>query len=236
MRKGGERMSEETMEPQTFEDLWLMRETSKEWFDGQVRYENVRNGADPEVGAVDSVSWHVVPSSDRVRVIMKTHVISEVRSGGRSLSLRIESEDVAEYRSMAEFRASGWWDLTMEKFAGGDADASWLRSVELDGEEIADGEPQWIGYGPSTRVEMGVGSQYRDWLGNVRQDRGHSTLLIHVERMSGELLMRCGEHVVEGTVEEIEAAMTLMDRLKSLGVEVGDETITVPLPKREGDE
>ena len=38
------------MEPQTFEDLWLMRETSKEWFDGQLRYENVRNGADPEVG------------------------------------------------------------------------------------------------------------------------------------------------------------------------------------------
>ena len=29
-------MSEETMEPRTFEDLWLMRETSKEWFDGQL--------------------------------------------------------------------------------------------------------------------------------------------------------------------------------------------------------
>lgn len=27
-------MSDETREPQTFEDLWLMRETSKEWFDG----------------------------------------------------------------------------------------------------------------------------------------------------------------------------------------------------------
>lgn len=71
-------MSDETREPQTFEDLWLMRETSNAWFDGQLRYENVRNGAEPEVGAVDSMSWHVVPTSDRVSVIMKTHVISEV--------------------------------------------------------------------------------------------------------------------------------------------------------------
>ena len=224
-------MSDETREPQTFEDLWLMRETSKEWFDGQLRYENVRNGAEPEVGMVDSVSWHVIPFSDCVRVYKSIHVICDVKMNGASFSCNVKNETVDEYRSMAEFRVSEWWGLSMERFAGGDADASWLRTVDLDGEEIADGEPQWIGYGPSTRVEMGVGSQYRDWLGNVRQDRGHSTLLIHVERMSGELLMRCGEHVVEGTVEEIEAAMTLMAHLKSLGVEVGDETITVPLGK-----
>ncbi len=62
-------MSDETREPQTFEDLWLMRATSNEWFDGQVRYKNVRNGSNPEVGAVDSVSWHVVPSSERVHII-----------------------------------------------------------------------------------------------------------------------------------------------------------------------
>lgn len=221
------------MEPRTFEDLWLMRETSKEWFDGQLRYENVRNGAEPEVGMVDSMSWHVVPFSDWVNVELHTHVIEEVRQNGHSMSLRTKSETLASYDTMTAFRASEWWDLTMEKFAGGDADASWLRSVELDGEYVC-AEPTWIGYGPSVTVSMEVGRQYRDWLGNVRQDRGHSTLLIHVERMSGELLMRCGEHVIEGTVEEIEAAMTLMDRLKSLGVEVGDETITVTL--RKGDD
>lgn len=27
-------------EPETFEDLWLMRETSSVWFDGQLRYED----------------------------------------------------------------------------------------------------------------------------------------------------------------------------------------------------
>ena len=35
-------MSEETKEPKTFEDLWLMRKTSNAWFDGQLRYEDVR--------------------------------------------------------------------------------------------------------------------------------------------------------------------------------------------------
>ena len=227
-------MSEETMEPRTFEDLWLMRETSKEWFDGQLRYENVRNGADPEVGMVDSMSWHVVPSSDRVRVYRNTHVIEEVRQNGHSLSLRTKSETLASYDTMEAFRASEWWDLTMEKFAGGDADASWLRTVDLEGEEV-DADPIWIGYGPSTCLDMKVGRQYRDWLGNTRQDKGHDTLSIRVERMSGELWLRCGGHEVEGTVEEIEAAMTLMNSLKSLGVEVGDETITVPLPKSESE-
>ena len=225
-------MSEETKKPQTFEDLWLMRRTSKEWFDGQLRYENVRKEAEPEVGMVDSVSWHVVPSSDRVLVHRNTHVISEVRGVG-SFSCKVESETVAEYRSMDDFRASEWWDLTMEKLAGGDADASWLRTVELDGEEV-DADLIWIGYGPSTCLDMKVGRQYRDWLGNTRQDKGHDTLSIRVERMSGELWLCCGGHEVEGTVEEIEAAMKLLDRLKSLGVEVGDETITVPLRKGDG--
>lgn len=226
-------MSEESLEPKTFEDLWLMRETSGAWFYGQVRYENVRKGADPEVGMVDGVSLHVVPCSDRVRVVMNTHVICEVQ-GGNSFSCRIESKTVDEYRSMEAFRDSEWWDLTMEKFAGGDADASWLRTVELDGEE-AEADPAWIGYGPSARVEMGVGSQYRDWLGNVRQDKGHDTLSICVDRMSGELWLRCGEHEVEGTVEEIERAVALVGRLRRIGVEVGHAEIRVPIAE-EGDE
>lgn len=202
------------MEPRTFEDLWLMRETSNAWFDGQLSYEDVRKGADPEVGMVDGVSLHVVPLSDRVRVCRNTHMICEVQ-GGNSFSCRIEGETVAEYRSMEAFRDSEWWDLTMEKLAGGDVDASWLRTVELDGEE-AEADPAWIGYGPSTWVEMEVGSQYRDWMGNVRQDRGHDTLSIRVERMSGELYLCHDGHVAEGTVKEIEEAMTLVERLLQL--------------------
>ena len=227
-------MSDETMEPRTFEDLWLMRETSKDWVDGMVRYENVRKGAAPEVGAVDSVSVHVAPASDRVRVYKNTHVICDVRPGGKSFSCEVKGETVAEYRSMEAFRASEWWGLTMEKFAGGDADASWLRSFELDGEDVR-AEPTWIGYGPSVTVSMEVGRQYRDWLGNTRQDKGHGTLDVRVERMSGDLCLCHDGHVVEGTVEEIEAAMTLVERLRDLGVKVGGESIEVPLPKANGE-
>ena len=222
------------MEPRTFDDLWLMRETSKEWFDGKLRYENVRNGADPEVGMVDSMSWHVVPFSDRVNVELHTHVIEEVRQNGHSMSLRTKIETLASYDTMAAFRASEWWDLTMERFSGGDADASWLRSVELDGEEVGV-EPTWIGYGPSVTVSMEVGKQYRDWLGNTRQDKGHEILDVRVERMSGELWLCHDGHEVEGTVEEIEAAMMLVERLRNLGVKVGAGTITVPLPKSESE-
>lgn len=180
---------------------------------------------------MDGVSLHVVPFSDRVRVCRNTYVICEVQ-GGNSFSCRIEGETVAEYRSMEAFRDSERWDLTMEKLAGGGVDASWLRTVELDGEE-AEADPAWIGYGPSTWVEMGVGSQYRDWLGNVRQGRGHDTLSIRVERMSGELWLRCGEHEVEGTVEEIERAVALVGRLRRLGVEVGHAEIRVPIHEEE---
>ena len=222
-------MTEETMEPRTFEDLWLMRETSKKWFDGQLRYENVRNGADPEVGMVDSMSWHVLPFQDRVNVELHTHVIEEVRQNGHSMSLRTKSETLASYDTMEAFRDSEWWDLTMEKFAGGDADASWLRSVELDGEDV-DSDPTWIGYGPRVTVSMEVGNRYRDWLGNTRQGNGHDTLDIRVDRMSGTLSLYFDGHEVEGTVEEIETAMMLVERLRDLGVEVGDESIKVPLP------
>ena len=227
-------MSEETMEPRTFEDLWLMRETSKEWFDGQLRYENVRKGADPEVGMVDNMSWHVVPFSDRVSVELHTHVIEEVRQNGHSMSLRTKVETLASYDTMEGFRDSEWWDLTMERFAGGDADASWLSTVELDGEEVGVG-PTWVGYGPDVTLSVEVGNQYRDWLGNNRQGKGHDTLDVRVDRMSGELWLKCGEHEVEGTVEEIEAAMSLVERLADLGVVVDDGAITVPLSKREGE-
>lgn len=227
-------MSEEAKEPRTFEDLWLMRETSNAWFDGQVRYENVRKGADPEAGMVDSMSWHVVPFSDRVNVELHTNVIEEVCQNGSSMSLRIKSETLASYHSMRDFYDSEWWAPTMKKLDGGDADASWLRTVELDGEEVGVG-PTWVGYGPDVTLSLEVGNQYRDWLGNTRQGKGHDTLSIRVERMSGELWLRCGGHEVEGTVEEIEAAMALMERLSDLGVEVGDGAMTVPLPKREGE-
>lgn len=46
--------------------------------------------------------------------------------------------------------------------------------------------------------------------------------------------VRCGDHEVEGTVEEIERAVALVGRLRRLGVEVGHAEIRVPIAE-EGD-
>lgn len=216
-------------EPKTFDDLWLMIETSKEWFDGQLRFENVRNGADPEVGMVADISWNLDVSPNRVKILKKTYVVSDVKTGG-SFSCRVDIETVAKYGSMQEFRDSDWWDLAMERFSWGDTDASWLRTVDIDGDTV-EIEPAWIGYGPRFTVSMEVGSRFRDWLGNNRQGNGHKTLGMTVDRMSGELFIQCDGHTVEGTVEDIEKAMMFAERLMRIGVEVEDESITVPLGK-----
>lgn len=226
--------SDDIIEPRTLEDLWLMCKTSNAWFDGQLRYEDVRKGADPEVGMVDSVSWNIIQFSDCLKVRKHTYVICEVRPGKYSFSCRVESETVAEYQSMEEFRASEWWYLAMEKFAGGDTDASWLRTVELNGDQVRV-QHAWIGHGPDVTLSVEVGNKYCDWLGSIRQGKGHSTLDVMVDRMSGTLSLQLDGHEVEGTVEEIESAMTLVERMSELGVKVGDDTITVPLPKKEGD-
>ena len=225
--------NDKTIEPKTFDDLWLMLETSQEWFDGQLRFENVRNGADPEVGMVADMSWNVDVSPGKVKIFKKTYVVSDVQPGGHSFSCRVEMEIVAEYHSMQDFRDSEWWDLTMEKLSWGDTDASWLRTVDIDGDTV-EIEPAWIGYGPSFTVSMEVGSRHRDWLGNNRQSNGHKTLEMTVDRMSGELFIQCDGHTVEGTVEDIEKAMMFADRLRGIGVEIGDEAITIPL--RKGDD
>lgn len=53
--------------------------------------------------------------------------------------------------------------------------------------------------------------------------------------MSGTLSLFLDGHEVEGTVEEIEAAMALVGRLRRLGIEVGHTEIRVPIAG-EGDE
>lgn len=68
----------EKREPATFEDLWLMRETSSGWFDGEIKCENVLGDDTPEVGATESITWHVQPSFDHVDIAMCTHIIDEV--------------------------------------------------------------------------------------------------------------------------------------------------------------
>lgn len=218
------------MEPMTLEDLRPMRETSEERFDGQPRHENVRKGAAPEAGAIGSASRHVVPTPCRARAQKSTHVICDVKVNGNSSSRDVKNETAAECRSMAEFRAGERREPTMEGSAGGDADASRLRPLEPDGEDVR-AEPTRTGHGPGITASVKAGRRYRDRLGDTRQGKGRGTPDARVGRMSGDLYPCRDGHVAEGTVKETEEAMTPAERLRDLGIKVGDESMKAPPPK-----
>lgn len=227
--------NEENSYPKTFQDLWFMRETSNAWFNGEIKRENVRGDSPPKVGMIDSKSWHVVPTTDSVEIELRTHIISDVSSNGQSISCKIKCETIAEYNTIEEFRDSEWWDLAMKKFANGDADASWLNFVEINEKKIFDDNCGWIAYSPSTFISMEIARPYCDWLNNQRYKKGHDTLEINVDRMSGEINLSYKEYNIAGTVEEIAQALKLANKLKELKISLNDDRISIPINKVEKD-
>lgn len=221
--------NEENSYPKTFQDLWFMRETSDAWFNGEIKRENVRGNNPPKVGMIDSKTWHVVPTTDSVEISLYTHIISDVSSDGKSISCKIKCETIAEYDTIEEFRNSEWWDLAMKKFTNGDADASWLNFVEINENKIFDDNCGWIAYSPSTFISMEIARPYCDWLNNHRYKKGHDTLEINVDRMSGEINFSYKEYNVAGTVEEIAQALKLANRLKELKISLDDDHISIPI-------
>lgn len=227
--------NEENSYPKTFQDLWFMRETSDAWFNGEIKREDVRGNNPPKVGMIDNKTWHVIPTTDSVEIRLFTHIILDVSSDGNSMSFKIESETIVEYNTIEEFCNSEWWDLAMKKFANGDADASWLNFVEINEKKIFDDECGWIAYSPSTFVSMEIGRTYRDWLNNHRYEKGHDTLGINVDRMSGEINLLYKEYNIAGTVEEIAQALELANKLKELKISLDDDHISIPINKVEKD-
>ena len=227
--------NEENSYPKTFQDLWFMRETSDAWFNGEIKREDVRGNNPPKVGMIDSKTWHVVPTTDSVEISLFTHIISDVSSDEQSMSFKVELKTIAEYNTIEEFRDSEWWDLAMKKFANGDADASWLNFVEINEKKIFDDECGWIAYSPRTFISMEIARSYRDWLNNHRYKKGHDTLGINVDRMSGEINLLYKEYNVVGTIEEIAQALELANRLKELKISLDDDYISIPINKVEKD-
>ena len=227
--------NEESSCPKTFQDLWFMRETSDAWFNGEIKCENVRGDNPPKVGMIDSKTWHVVPATDSVEIELRTHIISDVSSDGNSMSLKVKSETIAKYDTIEEFRNSEWWNLAMKKFANGDVDASWLNFVEINEKKIFDDNCGWIAYSPSTFISMEIGRTCRDWLNNHRYKKGHDTLEINVDRISGEINLLYKEYNVAGTVEEIAQALELVNKLKELKISLDDDHISIPINKVEKD-
>lgn len=226
---------QEDIYPKTFQDLWFMRETSNGWFNGQIKYENVRGNNPPEAGVIDSKTWHVIPYISGVEIQLFTHIISDVSSNGQTMSFRIECETIDEYNSMEEFRNSKWWNLTMEEFANGDVDASWLNFIHVNEKKIFDNDCGWIAYSPSTLISMEIARTYHDWLNNYRYEKGHDTLDINVDRISGEINLLYKEYNIASTVEEIAQALKLANKLKELKISLDDDHISIPINKVEKD-
>ena len=93
----------------------------------------------------------------------------------------------------------------------------------------------WIAYSPSTFISMEIGRSYRDWLNNYRYKKGHDTLNINVDRMSGEINLSYKEYNLAGTVEEIAQALKLANKLKELKISLDDDHISIPINKVEKD-
>ena len=212
--------------PKTFRDLDFMISTSKEWFDGCVKYENTNNPV--EEGQINSISWHVCVHVNCVEVYKSIHVIHEVRNE-HFFSCTTERKTIAKYNTMEEFESSEWYELAMDRFSGGDSDTSWLDTITVN-EQNVDTHESWTGYGEYTYVDMEVGKTYNDFLNNSRQRPGHGTLSIKVDRMSGELSLYFENYYVEDmTVEKLQQAVVQYDKLKKLGVKITDDSINVPL-------
>lgn len=210
-------------EPRTIADLQFMIETSSAWFDGCVKYESTNNPV--EKGQISDVRYCISTYTDRIEVEKKTGVIAEVRSTS-SYSSSIETETIETYNSIEEFKVSEWYELAMDKFSNGDADVSWADAAYVDEEKVSTCDPY-----KTTDVVMDVGKQYKDWLGNVRQSKGYSTLGIKVDRMSGALCLYCEDYAVEGlTVKDLQEAVDLVQLLKKADVKVDHDAISVPIP------
>lgn len=212
--------------PKTFRDLNFMISTSKAWFDGCIKYENTNNPI--EEGQVNSISWHVNAVHNYVEVYKSVHVICEVRNP-HSFSCTAKRYTVARYNTIKEFESSEWYELAMDKFSDGCCDTSWMDSIQVDEKSVAL-DNCWTGYTAYTDVDMEVGTTYKDFLNNTRQKPQHDILSIRVDRMSGELSLYFQSYFIEHmTVEELQRAVSQYNTLKSLGVDVSSESISIPL-------
>ena len=210
-------------EPKTLADLWFMSKTSSGWFDGQIKCDISMR--DRMVGGIHSIGWFVRVHPGGVEVVKRVDRYEEIN--GSNASITGSEDGCISYGSLEEFKASEWWEPTMKAWEGGCTDASWLQSFEVDGEKIED--DAWPEH--SCRcIELDVGEQSKDWLGNNRQGKEHYPLTVSVDRLSGCLELNWNnEEIVCGTGPEIAHAMKVLEFMKSKGIEITPKELTVKL-------
>lgn len=215
----------------TFSDLRYLRQTSsKGWFDGCISQTSLKKSP-VKLGEDVEESYHLLVSSTSCRIVRRVSYVSEVTSNA-SYYVKYRQEDVAKFCTIEDFRSSEWYDAVMEKFSDGNSDSSWMGQVEVDDQLVKVDTNVFTCH--DTYVSMKVGSTYVDWLNNIRQSSNVNTLSFNVDRMSGAFTVSCGSDVVEDvTVSELKAALSVVSRLKDLGISVTEDSITVPLANPE---
>lgn len=214
-------------EPKTFQDLKLMRDTSDGWFNGAIEFEDLSKGKKPEPGMESSREICVHVWHGFAQVFERTHIYDK-QTGNSSWGLRVNSRELATFKSMEEFKRSEWWPKVMEKWKDGDTDASWMNKAEIDGEQI-ETETNY------THFSCEVGNTFRDWLGNHRIGKGHRTFAVTVERSSGQLDFYIDGEEFSVSMSELCEALWMRDELERAGVKVADGRITVTF-RHESDE
>lgn len=212
-------------EPENRADLYRMLETSNGWFDGQIEYEQVRDPhADYVVGEVDSESTHVSASPYNgcdVVVYRNRHVVSDVR-GPRSCSLDVQ-RIWTKRMTFDEFRASEWWEPTIEKFAGGSCDASeiFVRCDETD---------EGDGTGPDAYVHISAQCErhYRDFLNNNRLAKGHDDVSLWLQG-NGDVGLTLNGKTYELDVNDLVECIEQARAFREFGVELDDGKLVVKL-------
>jgi hypothetical protein len=206
-------------EPENCADLKRMMETSGGWFDGTIIYKNLRKDGEPyETGQKVSESIHVRVVAGCVDVFCCEGIVGEVKGPSRC---SIETRELwRKHMSFVEFRESEWWNPAMEKFAGGDCDAS-----EIYARNMPDGMlEEWAG------IEAHVEKHYRDWLGNSKMARGYHDVKIYLE-VSGELEIKLGKRSLCMEVEEIFDLVDKAREFEAAGIKIEDGELRVKVKR-----
>lgn len=220
-------------EPQNVYDLMLMAHTRKPAVCQNAI--SVRDFAPKpdgvQVGDIAAIYTLVEPHTNgTISVIDEAHIYCEVNERRTGGFIHTERTTVITYKTFDEFRASEWWDKTLEAWGSGCPDASWGDTIQVNGVDVA--TEGLHGMWPSTDIDYLTLPHTLDWLGNPIYDQKPIAASIRIRPLEDTLeLWREGAEIIETSYDEIREALALKERLDKLGITLDDDTITLPLVK-----
>lgn len=211
-------------EPRTCADFERMVETSSNWFDGKITYENLAKGMPTPypVGCRYERRIRVHPHAYNGTVMVEEVETVVTKHNGDGSWAAKHVTNWSREMAFDEFRASEFWEPAMAAFADGDADASAFAEYDAH----CDGADGFV----SIEMER----QYTDWLGNPRLAKEHDRFECHAD-MAGWLTLKCGRREYDGDARElfdlIDEALAFRER--GIRLDGGELRVRVPEPADE---